>query len=54
VGDKNVVYMTQTIASWQRTVRKLLLVQFPGERCPIEGILFLSFGSQRTARSCAV
>lgn len=54
VGDENIVYMTQSIASWQRTVGKFLLVQFPGERGSVEGILLLSLGSQRTTRSCAV
>lgn len=54
VGDENIIDMTQPVASWQRTVGKFLLVQLPGERGPIEGILLLSLGSQRTARSCAM
>lgn len=54
VGDKNIIYMAQPIAAWQGTMGQLLLVQFPGERGPIERILLLSLGSQGTARSCAV
>lgn len=54
MGDEDVIDVTQPIASWQRTVGKLLLVQLPGERGPIEGSLLLSLGSQRTARSCAM
>lgn len=54
VRDENIIYMAQPIAAWQGAVRQFLLVQFPGERGPIEGILLLSLGSQGTAGRSAV
>lgn len=54
VGDEDIIYVAQPIAAWQGTMWQFLLVQFPGEGCSIERILLLSFGSQGTARSCAV
>lgn len=54
VGDEHVVDMAQPIAAWQGAVGKFLFVQLPGEGCPIERVLLLSLGSQRTSRRRAV